>query len=179
MKKILFFLSFLAFVHISHAQLLGKKLKKHESSPVYLWFNPVINVDTTTLLDDGANAKTLFLVEGYLSNGDAILVLITGKTLRFLLQLPTKEKVQDGLEFEGFLFTGESLGKKSIQTEKAISKSDKYFPEQEELLKRKRLTEKWELWGETPKKVRGHLKSDKFVPLKDKEATIIKYSPPH
>ncbi len=158
---------FLAFAFVGNAQIFGKKeLKKHESFPVYLWFNPVIDVDSSTLSDDGANAATLFLVEGYLSDGSPILVMIPGKTLKFLLRLPTKQEAQGKNEFEGFLFTGESLGKKSIEKEKFISRSDVYFEKQKDLFKRNKNTEKWVLWSETPLKVKGQLVAGKFLPTK-------------
>lgn len=178
MKKILFVVSFFAFCCSAQSQVLGKsrELKKHESFPVYLWFNPVIDVDSSSLSDESANANTLFLVEGYLTNGTPVLVLINGKTLKFLLRLPTKQKAQDQLDFEGFLFTGESLGTYSIETERKIRNSKIYFEKQKDLLVRNRQTEKWQLWGETPLKVKGKLVGTKFLPASD--GPTIKYTGP-
>lgn len=166
MKKILFFLCFLAFTATAHSQLLGKKkLGKHTSQPGYFWFRPVIDVDTVELSDYGNHVNTKFLVEGFLSSGEPIEVFVEGKTLRHLLRLPAKGQAQNSASFEGFMFTVKSLGKNSFQKKRYIDRSEDYYDKQKERLLRERNTEKYELWSEAPTKVTGKLIGTKIVPV--------------
>ncbi len=162
MKKITFFLSFFAFATMANAQIFKRELKKHTSEPGYFWFKPVVDVDTSTL-EDGVNANTLFLVEGYLTNGTPIEVFVEGKTLRFLLQLPAKQNTASSGQLEGFMFTVKSLGQSSFLTKSSIKKG-RYYEKQKERLLRERNTEKYELWSEAPKKVKGKVSGSKIIP---------------
>lgn len=148
---------------MANAQIFKKELKKHSSEPGYFWFRPVVDVDTSTLEDGAANANTLFLVEGYLTNGTPIEVFVEGKTLRFLLQLPAKQSIASDARLEGFMFTVKSLGKNSFLTKSSIKKG-RYYEKQKERLLRERNTEKYELWSEAPKKVKGKVFGSKILP---------------
>lgn len=168
MKKIvLFLLAILTISSISQGQLLGKKeLKKHESEPGYFWFKPVIDVDTTTLLEGGGNFNTNFLVEGNLSTGEPIQLLVKGSQLRFLLNLPEKKDAEYKPVYTGFMFTVKSLGQKSFFKKRYIQKGN-FFEKQKDRLIREKDTEKYELWSESPTKVKGRLLGKKIVPIQE------------
>ncbi|HRH24885.1 MAG TPA: hypothetical protein PLQ20_00905 [Candidatus Paceibacterota bacterium] len=169
MKKITLFLVFVLTVVGANSQVFGKKqLQKHESEPGYFWFKPVVDVDTTTLVEGDRNFNTVFLVEAYLSNGEPIQVLIKGAQLKFLMRLPSKQKVEEKPVFTGFMFTVKSLGQKSILKKKDIGKKGtKFFEKQKDRLLREKDTEKYELWSESPTKVEGHLIGKKILPVTD------------
>ncbi len=168
MKKILILLCVVGVSFISQAQVLGignsKKLDEHNSEPGYFWFRPVIDVDTATL--DKDNANTLFLVEAHLQDGKAIQIFIEGRTLKFLLRLPIKQAVQNNPSFEGYMYTVKSLGENSVLTKKKIKKG-RYYEKQKERLLREKNTKKYELWSESPTKVKGYLsEGTTFLPSK-------------
>ena len=164
MKKILLLLSFFAFITIAQAQIFKKELKKHDSQPGYFWFRPVIDVDTMELDDGGKYVNTKFLVEGFLTDGSPIEVFVEGKTLMYLLRLPAKGIIGSNVNFAGYMFTVESLGKHSFQKKKFIEESSDYYDKQKERLIRERNTEKYELWSEAPTKVNGKLEKGRFIP---------------
>lgn len=164
----------------ANSQVFGKKqLQKHESEPGYFWFKPVVDVDTTTLVEGDRNFNTVFLVEAYLSNGEPIQVLIKGAQLKFLMRLPSKQKVEEKPVFTGFMFTVKSLGQKSILKKKDIGKKGtKFFEKQKDRLLREKDTEKYELWSESPTKVEGHLIGKKILPVTDEAKKEEPIAPP-
>jgi hypothetical protein len=178
MKQVLILLSFLGLLTITTAQgIFKKKLDPHESAPGYFWFKPVVDVDTTTLSNSKQNLNTLFLVEGQLTDGTPIQIFVEGKTLKVLLQLPSKQNVQTNVVFSGYMFTVKSLGQYSVISKHSIKKSKKYYDKQRSRLLRERHTEKYELWSESPTKVQGHMVDQKIVPTTGGSGTM-RYNPP-
>lgn len=115
----------------------------------------------------GGNANTLFLIEAIFSDGTPIEVFVEGKTLKFLLQLPSKQAVENNPAYEGYMYTVKSLGKYSFQKKSTITaKNSPYYKKQRDRLLRERNTEKYELWSESPTKVEGALSENKIIPDK-------------